>query len=90
MSSLARRLALGTALVLGLVAAPAAQAAPLPLTHQSTAVSDTPNDGVLAPGDELAILETVHNGGGSTLTGLSVQVAPPRSAPRWRACPSRA
>lgn len=71
MSSLARRLALGTALVLGLVAAPAAQAAPLPLTHQSTAVSDTPNDGVLAPGDELAILETVHNGGVSTLTGLS-------------------
>jgi subtilisin-like proprotein convertase family protein len=59
-----------------LVAAPsAALASPLPLTHQTTAVADTPNDGVLAPGDDLAIVETVHNGGASLLDGLQATLS---------------
>jgi subtilisin-like proprotein convertase family protein len=71
MSHIVRLTAVGCALALAsAIGTPAALAATLPLTHQSTAVSDTPNDGVIAPGDELAILETLHNGGGATLTGL--------------------
>jgi PKD repeat protein/subtilisin-like proprotein convertase family protein len=53
----------------------AALATPLALTHQSTSVADTPNDGVLAPGDDLAIIETVHNGGVSPLTGLQATLS---------------
>lgn len=69
---LPRLTALSAALVLGAaMAAPTASAAPILLTHQTTAIADVNNDGVVAPGDDLAILETVHNGGASTLTGLS-------------------
>jgi PKD domain/Proprotein convertase P-domain len=75
MPSLARLIAVGTALVIAAAAAPAAQADPLPLSHQGTAVADTPNDGVLAPGDDLAITETVHNGGLVTLTGLQATLS---------------
>lgn len=72
MPMLPRLTALSLALVLGAaIAAPTADAAPVLLTHQATAIVDAPNDGVVAPGDDLAILETVHNGGASTLTGLS-------------------
>jgi subtilisin-like proprotein convertase family protein len=71
MSHIVRLTAVGCALALATaIGTPAALAAPLPLTHQTTAVSDTPNDGVFAPGDDLAILETLHNTGGATLTGL--------------------
>ena len=52
------------------LAAPAAQAATLPLQHASTTVADVPHDGVVGPGDVLTIRETVTNGGGSTITGL--------------------
>jgi PKD repeat protein/subtilisin-like proprotein convertase family protein len=63
-------------LAFALVAAPsAALASPLPLTHQTTTVADTPNDGVLAPGDDLAIVETVHNGGASLLDGLQATLS---------------
>jgi subtilisin-like proprotein convertase family protein len=75
MPSLARLIAVGTALVIAAAAAPAAYAAPLPLTLQGTAVADTPNDGVIAPGDALAITATVHNGGGATLTGLQATLS---------------
>ncbi|HEY3186614.1 MAG TPA: PKD domain-containing protein, partial [Solirubrobacteraceae bacterium] len=75
MPSLARLIAVGTALVIAAAAAPVAQADPLPLSHQGTVVADTPNDGVLAPGDDLAITETVHNGGLTTLSGLQATLS---------------
>jgi subtilisin-like proprotein convertase family protein len=71
MPSLARLIAAGTAILVCAVAAPVAAADPLPLTVQGApAVADTPNDGVIAPGDDLALTVTVHNGGATTLTGL--------------------
>jgi subtilisin-like proprotein convertase family protein len=75
MPSLARLIVVGTALVIAAAAAPVAQADPLPLSHQGTAVADTPNDGVIAPGDDLAIIETVHNGGVAPLTGLQATLS---------------
>lgn len=76
MPSYARLIAVGTAFVLAaLAAAPIAQATPLPLSHQSTAVADAPNDGVIAPGDDLAITETVRNDGVATLTGLQATLS---------------
>jgi subtilisin-like proprotein convertase family protein len=71
MSHFVRLTAVGLAFAMvGVIGTPAAHAAPLALTHQATVVADTPNDGVIAPGDELAIVETVHNGGATTLAGL--------------------
>jgi subtilisin-like proprotein convertase family protein len=76
MPSFARPIAVGTALVLAaLAAAPVAQADPLALSHATTAVADTPNDGVIAPGDDLAITETVRNDGLTTLTGLQATLS---------------
>jgi subtilisin-like proprotein convertase family protein len=71
MLSLPRLTALGAALALAAaVAAPTAQAAVLPLQHASTGIADTPNDGVVAPGDALSISETVTNTGATPITGL--------------------
>jgi subtilisin-like proprotein convertase family protein len=76
MPSFARPIAVGTALVLAILAgAPVAQADPLALSHTSTAVADAPNDGVIAPGDDLAITETVHNNGLATVTGLQATLS---------------
>jgi PKD repeat protein len=72
MPTLARSVALSITMALAvLVAAPAAQAAPPLLSHDTVSVLGTPNDGVLAPGDALVITETVRNDGPSTVTGLT-------------------
>ena len=76
MPTFARLIALSITVALAaLGAAPAAQAAVLPLTHTSVAVSDSPNDGVVAGGDTLVITESVHNAGGATLTGLTATLS---------------
>ena len=62
MPPFARLLALSITVALAaLGAAPAAQAAVLPLTHATVAVVDSPHDGVIAGGDTLVITETIHN-----------------------------
>jgi subtilisin-like proprotein convertase family protein len=73
MPTFARSIALGIVVALAaLGAAPGAQAAPLPLEHDTVSVTDSPNDGVVAGGDTLTITETVHNtDSSSTLTGLT-------------------
>jgi subtilisin-like proprotein convertase family protein len=77
MPPFARLIALSiTVAVAALGAAPAAQAAPLPLAHGTVAVIDTPHDGVVAGGDTLLITETVHNTDPvTTLTGLTATLA---------------
>ena len=71
MPSPARLIAAGTAILVCTVAAPVAAADPFALTIQGApVVADTPNDGVIAPGDDLALTVAVHNGGAATLTGL--------------------
>src|SRR3954452_4116600 len=76
MPPFARLLALSITVALAaLGAAPAAQAAVLPLAHASVAVVDSPHDGVVAGGDTLLITETVHNTGAVTLTGLTATLA---------------
>jgi subtilisin-like proprotein convertase family protein len=76
MPSLARLIAAGTAILVCAVAAPVAAADPLPLTvHGAPAVTDIPNDGVIAPGDDLALTVTVHNGGATALTGLQATLS---------------
>jgi subtilisin-like proprotein convertase family protein len=70
MPLLARLTAVGTAVLLaGAVAAPSAHAATLGLAHQTLHVADNPNDGVVGPGDQLTITETVVNNG-APVTGL--------------------
>jgi subtilisin-like proprotein convertase family protein len=77
MPPLARLLALSITVALAaLGAAPAAQAAVLPLAHATVAVVDSPHDGVVAGGDTLLITETVHNtDSATTLTGLTATLA---------------
>ena len=77
MPPFARLLALSIMVALAaLGAAPAAQAAVLPLAHEAVAVVDTPHDGVVAGGDTLVITETVHNTDQvTTLTGLTATLA---------------
>src|SRR4051794_16401654 len=71
MLSLTRLTTLGAALALAAaLAAPSAQAAALPLQNVSTDITDVPNDGVIAPDDELTVRETLKNTGGSPLAGL--------------------
>jgi subtilisin-like proprotein convertase family protein len=77
MPPFARLLALSITVALAaLGAAPAAQAAVLPLAHATVAVVDSPHDGVVAGGDTLLITETVHNTDSvTTLTGLTATLA---------------
>jgi subtilisin-like proprotein convertase family protein len=76
MPTIARLIALSITVALAaLGAAPAAQAATLPLEHATVSVSDSPNDGVVAGGDALVITESVRNSGGATLTGLTAALA---------------
>jgi subtilisin-like proprotein convertase family protein len=77
MPPFARLLALSITVALAaLGAAPAAQAAVLPLAHEAVAVVDTPHDGVVAGGDTLVITERVHNTDPvTTLTGLTATLA---------------
>ena len=77
MPPFARLLTLSITVALAaLGAAPAAQAAALPLAHATVAVVDSPHDGVVAGGDTLLITETVHNTDPvTTLTGLTATLA---------------
>ena len=77
MPPFARLLALSITVALAaLGAAPAAQAAVLPLAHATVAVVDSPHDGVVAGGDTLVVTETVHNTDATaTLTGLTAALA---------------
>ena len=76
MPPFARLLALSITVALAaLGAAPAAQAAVLPLAHSAVAVVDSPHDGVVAGGDTLLITETLHNSDSVPLTGLTATLA---------------
>src|SRR4051794_30214292 len=76
MPPFARLIALSITVALAaLGAAPAAQAAVLPLAHSTVTVVDNPHDGVVAGGDTLLITETVRNTDSATLTGLTATLA---------------
>jgi subtilisin-like proprotein convertase family protein len=78
MPPFARLLALSITVALAaLGAAPAAQAAALPLAHATVAVVDSPHDGVVAGGATLVLTERIHNSGGATLTGLTATLTSP-------------